>query len=221
MRIISNFKDYYDGYADYSDNNTILIRNQPNEVKLEGNELNQYHKGTNFSSLPYLTKQGHYSKEQVYTTLFGFCGKIYNVFHFWYYTDKNLIRERYSVLLYDTALIDYIEENNAVKYFTDDTAKRINKQINTNKESTVLQSYFLKYRTPFFTVNNKGLINLSPNLKELLFSKIIGGGECFQEIERFYTNELATEKQIPTFVGDNKTKILNAGFDLKTSFRNV
>jgi hypothetical protein len=62
------------------------------------------------------------------------------------------------------------------------------------------------------------LFTLNPNLKELQFPKYKDAYSAFQEIQGYISGILGAADR-PTIELSDRSKILKAGFDLKTSFR--
>lgn len=60
------------------------------------------------------------------------------------------------------------------------------------------------------------VIELNPKLASLKFFNYLSAEKVYQEIEQFFINLKTNETIIEV---DNKNKIIQAGFDLKTSFR--
>lgn len=231
MRIISKFKDYYDGAAEYGiDQERVYVR----ESKLVHEP--------EIRSLDY--------------NVIGFCGKLYafesklpN-----YYRNGSAINDDYDarkLTLYGDDLIDYyLKEEKIVEYFTQKTIytktlidynkprskwrryyvpsreKHIEKIKKAENNKTLLD-VFVKYKTPVFWYSGSlskhddiGNILLNPNLKLLGFFKVMDTVTAFQKIEQFISNELACEMQGTVPVGSDEILGKSKGFD-NFSFRNI
>lgn len=220
MKIISKFKDYYDGVASYGiDKSKIFIRNT---------ELIDH----DFS------KDFRYKYNSKFDII-GFCGKLYPFISYIPFNQdcfNDMLSNRdikKRVLYNDIIKYDLIEEKKEdylynTNYFYKKKKrekKNINKLINfindytNNKE---LLDLFIKYKTPIFWYgfsSRNGNILINPPLKKLGFQTMIDPVTAFQQIEMFLGNELATEYQGNVPVGNDEVVGNSKGFD-RYSFRN-
>lgn len=208
MRIISKWKDYYDGGAMYGiDKTRIYIR------KTECLDVPKF-KNLRFR----------------YYEIIGFCGEIYifkNFVEELDITDNAYSKSKY--ILWNKDVFNYTYKK-IVKFGIASILKKIEEKnwlgedhYNKTKNSKELNNLFLKYKVPIFYVEHsseyhRDKLILNPNLKELGFTKFYNTTQAFQRIEQFISNELASEFQpnIPT--GGNEVLGRSKGFD-KYSFR--
>lgn len=212
MKIISNFKDYYD----------FMVGKYGADPKVVYERVCQEYSGIDKS----WSKQGMYTPEYL---KFGkdrsekwqvhFCGKeyyIYYVYGDWFFGEEivNIVPEKYPQYSATTAFFNGAH----------------------NDQRSMLKSWRAEFDTPksFFSkspkvqgmasdVNEKlkcpvviGDSIKNPRLKDIEFGKIIPPEEAFITI----SNWLSREKVIVDRRND-KEKILSHGFDTKTSFRNM
>lgn len=83
-------------------------------------------------------------------------------------------------------------------------------------------SIFLEFKVPvwrmrFYSRGHNGILN--PSLKEMGFDRIKDPVTAFQEVSMYLANILIEQK--PVAEVDDKHRIEQHGFDLKTSFRNT
>jgi hypothetical protein len=71
-----------------------------------------------------------------------------------------------------------------------------------------------------FNHNTKKIFSIFPCLKELGINKHLKAEELWLMLSEWLSNRI-TEKEPIVPVGDDKTRIMAAGFDLKTSFRKM
>ncbi len=204
MKIISKFKDYYDGGAMYGiDTERVYVRTT---------EVIEEHG---------LSKSNDFK-------IIGFCGELF-LFVDWT-TVSNCDPKQYILWGEDT--LKYEFTSTYTPYIGEILKKKKKKEtyrrwlkeaydkLKNNKEVLAL---FLKYKTPIFFLgysNQKYTLILNPKLKDYNFAKNYGTVEAFQKIEQFISNELVEDKQGDTPVGGNEVLGRSKGFD-EYSFRNA
>lgn len=229
MRIISKFKDYYDGGAVYG-------------VDTERNFVRE----TKEISLP-RSKGSSNDIEHIggFLEIIGFCGEIYVLINGsskgfgddWYRHPKEYI-------LYDDEILEYVfiddrgygpnfyrfDWESAKKHTlnTEEKKKRLRmfgislpEKYDILKKSTQLKSLFLEYKTPIFHIKKYGNeynLTLNPRLKDYAFYKIKNTIQAFQEIEMFSSNILVSDTNVDVPVGGDIVVRDSKGFD-KWSFR--
>ena len=221
---IESHKDFYDSFQDFEDKEHLWLR-EPKVIEFSRNESNLLSKEFTSTIFSARLKDNKYyvnKYRDIYIDLsvLGFCGKLYNIF---------IIKGIDYKTIYENEIIEYYIQNMYTSHHSiskierqkKDNVRYIKKVMEQNKSSKIINSFFLKYKTPIFLLCSSGLIRLLPHLHSLDFGSILNAGQTFQEIELYLTNELVSEKQIETSVGGNDVKIVAAGFDLKTSFRNM
>jgi hypothetical protein len=229
MRILSNFKDYYDHSSVLYDTDKRITYNR--KIKVLESKL-------------YLNN----------IEIIGFCDKIYlihnkfgelfnyvdNEFHVNKYnldltTIKKLKKEfiiyesnvNFKKVLTNEKLLK-LEEINKYKQLSSFIRKEKNRMISTsnsfmfrymdtdyNKEISITKEYFKKYKTPvFYLTSNKLFIDIP--LVELMFNNIIDARTAYQEIDMFLSNNIyGVEKESKQ---TDNNKIISKGFN-KYSFR--
>ena len=207
MKILSDFKDFYDYLQDYYgiDNQLVFHRKRQSlllnskqeliEDKISSFEIVQYAYKT-FIDKKNFEHQYDYSGTLKEVTkkkrVLFFCGKIYEISSFIDgKNEKIVIEESFNLSKYDKILKQLEEKQivSAVIY-----AKKIN----------------------FETRDSFDLIQINPILSNLGFNLFLSEQDTYQNIEMYLRKLKNTEKTISI---DNKNKIIQAGFDLKTSFR--
>jgi hypothetical protein len=216
MRILSNFKDYYDGVGRYGqDKEIIYIRKKiyPDEkikdikfIKLNDNHI---------KSKEYIKIKHHSS------FLIGFCGNFYmgHVIELVtkYSKEKEIIGE--IKILYTQKEIDHYKLS---KNWIDYNIKGCFEISNHNK----LYELFIKYKVPCFVINDykkqgsfKGNLTLNPFLKKYEFYRIKDSFTAYQEISMFFGGVLPQTSNSMINISD-KDKIKKHGFD-KWSFKKL
>lgn len=208
MKILSDFKDFYDYLQNYYgvDNNIVFNRKRQYLLVNSKQELIEDNLPPSFEIIQYAYKtfidknnieyKYNYSGVLKEVTkkkrVLFFCGKLYEISHLIDgKNEKTIIEESFDFRKYDK-IIKQLEEKQIVSAVI--YAKKIN----------------------FETGNSFDLIQINPILSNLGFQLFLSAQDTYQNIEMYLRNFKNTEK---TIVIDNKNKILQAGFDLKTSFR--
>jgi hypothetical protein len=217
MKIISNFKDYYDGVAINGIDMERVYKRVTEPVKLTDSQY----------------KNWHYD-------IIGFCGKLYFFNHA---LEEELIGKykpeqvKYLTLYGDERIKYDFEEIKDEQSETGKKKIRVEKKQgnnrwvpNSNTENDLehnpfLLSLFVKYKTPVFRLKpyvwrNENFIITNPCLKDLGFYKVIAPDNAFQQIEQFIGNQLAQESQGQVPVGSDEVIGRSKGFDIY-SFRNA
>jgi hypothetical protein len=211
MRIISKFKDYYDGIQgiDGIDNTLVYCRTY---TKIPNSELPNEFKHARFSLINdnIIGRINTFSlkRNNIYSDcasfIVGFCGKLY-----------------VGWKLYD-------KDNNVTITFDNKYVETIVESMYRNKLSVVINNIsnyncfniFKKYQAPIFILDNRNVINseliINPILKEYQFYKKFDSFSAFQEIEMFLGEKLGSTEKIIDI--NDKYKLTQYGFD-KYSFR--
>ena len=203
MRIISNFRDYYDGVMKTGmDRNVVYVR-ETKEVLIPDDFEVYYHNSTEYTySLRYL----------------GFCGQIYRLatitnsrlnFRKNYYNLEDFKKE--SLALGATSNWDFTQrwwKGSIVKFFEEDPSK--------------LLEFFHKYQTPVFLVQesserHKQKLILNPCLQIYKFQTVKDSYTTYQDIFQYVAGVLNSPENKMVKISD-KDKISKHGFD-KWSFR--
>lgn len=80
------------------------------------------------------------------------------------------------------------------------------------------ENFNIKYNCPILCETNYGGIERFPILKDINFHKVFNSQEIYKMISDWLSDRI-TEKELTSDNISNEQKILNKGFDLKTSFR--
>ncbi len=217
MRIISKWKDYYDGAAIYGiDKERIYVRK------------------TEYLEVPVIQIPGYYKSyrgkvNQEYDII-GFCGEIFlfNNYSEKLYSNKWKFHPK-KYILWEEDAVDFEFEK-----IKTDFRPEILKKVKSNKwrgkegyenlkNSSFLKGLFLTHKVPIYYIGyvegkTEHHLVLNPKLKDFAFAKFYDATQAFQRIEQFISNELASEFQpnIPT--GGNEVLGRSKGFD-EYSFR--
>ena len=236
MKIISNYKDYYDGCQKYGIDTTIQYIRKEKEIKLlEKKDLSL----NIIKNIQISGDETFYNNFRKASGVIGFCGKLYPYFIFSRENNK-----------YDKQVINNIKdlcafiENNVDKdvvksfyskekhykysylrrgwYFLSEFSYNMtNAYFETYSGSKDSLDLFDKYKVPIFKVEQKErekyTLTLNPNLKELNFMKLIDPFTAYQEIEMFISGVIGVQNPELIQISD-KVKIEKRGFD-KWSFR--
>lgn len=242
MRIISDFRDYYDTAMGYGvDYDTIWLRK---EKKLEQGELmirqednrsrRRWPGGLRLPTDLDLDYHAH---------TIGFCGKIYGCLVLTKPGLEGPNRSRkfpvgldpkpkkticYTIeetdafveANYKKSGIEYYYSKNKINRWNDSSRKRYLPATRDSflffwsriKEIHENEEFFIKNNTPIF-IDNK----INAKLEDLEFYRVFDPYTAFQEIQMFFGRLRSPEKPIPEI--SNPDMIEAKGFDLKSSFR--
>lgn len=224
MKIISKFKDYYDGgMFNGIDETRVYVRS---------------------------TEELEYTFEK-YTPdfdLIGFCGKLY---FFINELDNEFEKSNDNIkyfTLHGAERFKYIFNNNRKYcYVPREKIKRLirNKDdgfgnsnsswawgeshkgnesyVNSFENKKEFLDLFLKHKVPIFWLkkhHNRSSLVLNPNLKQLGFAKVLDTHTAFQELEMYMGSVLCDVSQPPQPVGSDEVIGRGKGFD-EYSFRNA
>ena len=221
MRIISSFRDYYDGLTDGSD--PRIWRRETTEIVLDPND--PFFK-TGCPVLRHDWSTGFWQNRREFGEaecgLFGFCGKI---LPFWRHgakigwdlagyrdeyrrtTGADLEDSKWKIWRYDSVRALFARESIPPRY----------------------GEIFLRYRVPLWTMTPGTSANgwwnpvapglaLNPKLADLQFQRQLDPYQTFQELEMFLFNDLAVQADPPETVSD-RVKAEAHGFRDPYSFR--
>jgi hypothetical protein len=210
MRIISNFRDYYDGGAVFGIDKSVVWVRERKEI---------------------LLPEADHRKYSHFDGVLGFCGKI---FPFMRSGDGGQItfgddvkRFQYKPIRQYGAYPSMsweLEERSAFDYWRKDIVN----QYDAIVASAELQSFFIKYQTPIFVIvirsgmamltNRQPELIINPTLKNYQFFRLYDVTQTFQEIEMFRSNVLVSETMTAPPRTDEEIGT-SKGFD-RESFRN-
>lgn len=227
MLIVSKYHDYYDTALGFGGIDKTIVYDRigtATYVPIEIPTLNRprYFKTPKFDI-------------EYYFSIIGFCGKLYPYIK---KKTRKLGEYEWNVdHIFDAEEIDTILKDIVFKWYSkfkslDEILTAVEKA-NLFVEHKVpsfiagdidYSSYNLgteKWITKDLTVKNiRANLVLNPKLKEFGFYKIFDSYGTFQEIQMFLSGVLGLNDK-PIVEVSNEQKILQAGFDLKTSFRKV
>ena len=236
MKIISNFKDYYDGVAhnDYEKDQYKYIRERiPILRYFKSGPYSRAIKNiaAPFSGFRYIYRDGGSVDPSFH--LLGYCGKLYPYLALHYSNHRALYpllqgtgKERFYFYSFEEfqELIEKIGKP-ASKYF--DSHNSLKKYVNSwnevckRAESTDIQGMFLEFGVPLFEISNPdrndAVLTLNPVLSDLGFQKIKDPYTAYQDIDTFVSNDLVRIDN-PADNFSDELKIHAHGFD-KKSFR--
>ncbi len=218
MRIISSFKDYYDFVAHKyggGDPKVVYVRNRLKENQVNVKEPNVPHDDNGFGIIYNI---GNRQLTQSWAHLIV-AGKMY-------------------LLTRPNEFYNQSEQNYAYKVKSPEEAeeiiklgrpgwKRTSKFNRYGIELPFLVDYCRQVGTPVFIVESNGFkrtLHIKehiPNLGKMGMASLIPAEQMYQDLAYFMGNTMNPSPDIkPPVEVANKYKILAAGFDLKTSFRN-
>lgn len=211
MRIISKYKDYYDG-VQRTDTEGFPIYKREITYDVNGGI------GT-YDNIPRKPQYGkcHYTGFSQF--IIGFCGKVYQGYRV--HSSCDAIKP--DLFFYDIdELIDFIKK---LGYF-DEIKGRYSYQHNSEKKLrknyenfnySYYEKIFLEYKVPIFAINGEGLILNFP-LDNVKFGKVKDPYTAYQEIDMFLGNQLAEANDPDMPVGGDKIIAESKGYN-KQSFR--
>jgi len=215
MRIISDFKDYYDSVQYWNSNDErIWIRKNIEEEE---------------DSIP---KHRYHSVGMMGFGILGFCGKLYP------YTIKHVqdqvgwLNNEY-IHIPSHYIYDFFYDPTKDKKLRDSWEyERFVNTWNDLQKSNILKDIFLKREVPMFDIrfdsknNNHGnperayfKINYLPILKDLGFYRVMDAYQTYQAIDMFFSNELVMVDN-PIQIKDDIVLRDSKGFD-KWSFKTM
>lgn len=237
MRIISKFKDYYDGGLAYGQDDSVVYVRLTEELQRvtewDSKKFPEMYERT--KNAPYIgrpfpnvyVRPEHRPHERWYTNSKGrsghiaFCGKIYP-----YYqvairnpdSKAGLGQEDILVDCYDKRFDEYVtiskrwgrnDDGKDYDSFAEWTAA------NSGYEDASLNLFF---NCPVVAYLGYGDMILNPCLKDFNFQKVVDPFTAFQEISMFVGGVL-TNNPTPPDTQPDKAKVISHGFDPKYGFR--
>lgn len=209
MKLHTDFHDYYDNGVGYGIDEKVHYNRFTKEVEI--------HIKCKFD-FP------HYFE----TYLLGFCGQIYPMvelerlernYDYEYDTEEHKILEKFYAFSFDEVIIKESEWETSSFGYGSDLLKIQIKQFFTDW-SFQSNEIFVRHKVPTWIVKlerNQTLGLINPKLKDYGFERIKDSFTAFQEISMYLSNILAEQKEVAKI--EDKYRIEQHGFDLKTSFR--
>ena len=236
MRLISNFKDYYDGVQVLGGHDDTLLYRRITETlslaKYQGNTEAQQVEALVVAKIPKCdAKDDEFHLERV---IVGVCGKLYLGVRHKVYIDGTYPAKYDIKYYYDSEILK--------KNFPDFTKKKTHRYSwwSSDKHDTYPQlglftdncdDLFVRLGVPVFIIdavaelgknqwNNdvfNGLLIKNPSLKSFEFYKVLADYQIYQELEMYLGNVLVTRDEITVMT--DKQKVSSHGFDPKYGFR--
>ncbi len=210
MKLYTDFHDYYDNAVGFGIDKNVHYNRFTKEVEIKIKAR---------SDIP----------RYLEAYLLGFCGRIYpivalNKYSRSIYSWENDYEEDKVVETFFAYSFEEGEEK-SIEWddFTHDF-RLSDREVIQTKQFFIDWSFqsnevFLEHKCPVWIVglgvNNTGLIN--PKLKDYGFDRIKDAFTAFQEISMYLSNILVEQKEVAKI--EDKYRIEQHGFDLKTSFR--
>lgn len=231
MLIQSNFKDYYDSAANIGIDKTIIYKRTTSEIQLdEGFFLDGLpkHFPDDLGPEKYLNGQSFPNRNYCKWMIIGVCG----VYHVGVFNTKAEGVAKHTIAHFGEEILK-IDWQQPAGFWRYGDPKKAAEQAVSQWHLKNDQTYFAKLNTPIFAKEilhslnkyewkNKELylekFEINPNLSNYQFYKTIDTVTAFQQIQSYLSGVLGT-KENEIIEVTNKSKILKAGFDLKTSFR--
>ncbi len=235
MLIRSSFKDYYDSAAGAGVDTSLVFVRETVRVKTE-QAFRIDHLPAFFPDDKGEVREDDYSvaaieraNQKVHTNfiVIGFCGVLY-------VGVVNTLRETesfHNVAHFgeDILSLDWSENKSWRRPSERSTVETCLQQWHGKKDDTL----FKELNAPIFSIDISNHLNkyqlknialyqsdyyTNPNLKNFQFYKIVDAYTAFQSVQMYISGVLGVDSK-PMVEISNTSKILKAGFDLKTSFR--
>ena len=219
MRIISQFRDYYDVVQKEGQDQTLIYIRDKKEVEPRSYPFVNWY---NFKS--------YWQFEDLHTKAYtiGFCGKVYSAIEFSDFKFEN-VKICFTLEEANKYLDDNLKSKKPkvrqriyaeFKRFFEDAKKQL-------ENSNSFKHLFEDNRSPVFIATidgstkwsvwkRKPKIVYNASLKELEFFRVVDPYQAFQEINMWMSNQAMPEKVIPEM--PDSIKVFSKGFD-KFSFR--
>lgn len=205
MKIVSNFKDYYDYVIGVYGIDPKAVYERICETEIEVKRKKEWVKSGLYKPIHLTTNT------RVASYMIGFCGTIYCIYwmdgKFYFGREYYGIARQFSGLAQSQKYRDWVYPQYHL------TKTNVNDLFNC--PVVVMRGHL--WRQDSYNIHQKWWAQVkNPRLSDFGFASKIPANTCFMEL----TNFLLKEKEIV----DNRTdkeKIVSKGFDLKSSFRNV
>lgn len=234
MRIISNFRDYYDVVqAQGQDRTLVYMRNKIVDKKPKFSLPLWYDYGSS-------TIDGDGTVLDASSVMVGFCGKVYPVFRFhlfnhWNRDKMDIVKFCFNLEDIDNFVLEHFKEKDYEGYFA---TKKLYGKTAYRWRSSTQQAYkvffekcaeakdkhgdvFAKLHCPIFVMarENRGdsaIVTYNASLREHEFYRVFDPYQAFQEISMFLGAMAEPRKPIPPISDEVMAEV--KGFD-KWSFR--
>lgn len=237
MRIISNFKDYYDGVAKQGIDTEIVYAREIYEESYEKLNEQVFSYASIFFDVKGLNSLRYSEKAELH--YLGFCGKIYPFIKLFSHsiTVNSENKRESSIVLKKIfwsaeSFIEYAKEHftcfekSTYRFWskTDDLGSEsdIKQAFKEIKNESMMKELFFSFNSPIFLItpgNRSHKITINPILKELEFFKVKDSYSAFQDLSMYVSGVLNQSDNAMIKISD-ADKIHKHGFD-KWSFRKL
>lgn len=217
MRIISNFKDFYDGLNDGSDSHIWTRHTSVVEIsKTDPLFKSDWKNPSAISYDSWRKREGnrYVTRAEINFSLLVFCGQL---IPFWQ-SGNRIGYDLESLIAYRAEMIG----DQSSKWYT--CWKESGRRLFDHELPAVYKSLNMKYKSPVLILSRSGNtgkveITLNPRLMSIEFHKYHDMYWTFQELERYLFNDMV-EPCDPSITISDKLKAEAHGFRDKYSFRN-
>jgi hypothetical protein len=234
MKIISNFKDYYDFVAHIyggGDPLNIWVRKDTSSPPFAGANFVTFDtisvKDTGLSSKSWEKKGESWGWQMEFCVLNG---KAYPTLKKWTCNEtlrkwtRNeqtaCIYESWKILKTNHPFVDFYLQHNNKRYSSLRAEEQIEKWLNP-KESVQLIEISRQLKQPtFIMLGRNSVYGQLPRLGELGFAALFSPEQAYQDLSQFVGNHLRESPDVnPPVTVSDRDRILQHGFDIKKSFR--
>lgn len=234
MKIISKFKDYYDGAASLSGDTDLTYKreNKLGKLRVHRDEIYKGYQNFSFNYIEYLVEDFQGDKvKKMRPFIVGFCGKLYPGIEIedrlsektsWY--DIKSLELHLKEVDHKVHSTVFKPDDRMMKYLTgffenkDNYQDAIKALTNLDEPVFVINDFHLerdKNTTDYAFVKYE----TNPKLKSYDFFKVFDAYITFQELYMFLGGKASPEKELIQI--SDKDKIQQHGFDPKYGFRNT
>lgn len=231
MLIQSSFKDYYDSAASSGIDKAIVYKRETAQLQLEQGffiEGMPQHFPDDFEDEEFTKGRSHPDREYCKWMIIGFCGK-------YYLSVLNTLAEnekKHSIAYYGDEILA-LNWQKPKSFWRYEHPKKVIEQMLHQWHLKKDGDLFFKLNSPVFVkeiqhslskyeLKNKPLylnqFEINPNLNNYQFYKMQDVFSAFQSIQSYISGVLGTTENDMIELSNN-SKIIKAGFDVKTSFR--
>ncbi len=221
MKIKSKFKDYYDGVF-YSGQGDLFLREQKeiaaHNIPASIMDIDKYISGFVYRhNAKYKFDYYHYKHDPKHIhqyNLILFCGELYIYFNYDQSYDIKISPKEKTLICTFAEFKELAAADNYKRNFFYSDPESVN-------ENDV-EKIHLEANSPIVLLSyGCGEYSYHTNVKlmDYHFGRIYNSDQAHQRIEMFICNFLFKKDSAEVPVGDDKTRIISAGFDFKTSFR--
>lgn len=212
MRIISNFKDYYDGFMDHDRKDPFVrvwVRNYAEDIEVSKYKLEAFDE-----------RLFWFNHDRIFGRYLILAGKVYPLVikTIWNAYGANGEETYYNA-------DDLIKSYKEVSPWQQESIRKFFKQYPD------MTSLCLELKTPLILIYEENLfwdrsgstfrkVCINPNLKSLQFNKVMGSAQLYQLLDYMVSNVMVDDKS-PHGIQTDIEKVEAHGFDKIKSFRNM